>query len=122
MIRMAIAVLAGALVVSGPVEAKKWNGDGAWSAGWLVEVCGSEELEDQLICIAYIRGIRAGAYMEAYGRDGDPTPKSFCLPDGVETEQVAQVYVKRVSEHPEDFKLPADVVVGSVISQTWPCR
>lgn len=69
-------------------------------------------------CIGYIRGFIAAHSLMTH-RGGAP---QYCLPDGVSTEQIARLLVRRLEEHPQFMHSPDMVLVLGVLQGTWPCN
>lgn len=79
-------------------------------------------------CLGIIVGFRGGYSAGAYdadrlsGRDGSKPPKRICTPRGVTNHQVAAVFVRWATAHPEVWHEDATSGLWAAMVETWPCR
>jgi nitrogen fixation-related uncharacterized protein len=91
------------------------------SASRLRQLCASTNELNKTVCGVYVAGLLHGILIGTNRtRQGQP----FCIPDGFTAEQVKVLFEKWAIENPnqELLKLPANIVVASVLLKTFPCR
>jgi len=74
---------------------------------------------DSLKCVCYLYGF-LGGYMETRLAVG--APRAICPRKGVSGEQLAAVYVRWASQHPELWHLPSWRTVNMALRDAFPCE
>ncbi len=72
----------------------------------------AEEHEEAGLCYGYISSVT----------DVFETTKSFCLPYGVTTGQLARIFVKYVDDNPTQLNQKATISIVNILHQDYPCR
>lgn len=123
MVRAAV-IAAALLMASQPAGAQQWQGDKMWSGGWLTQVCGSRNGEDELICFGFLAGYQAGAQAEAIVRTAGTETQmvTFCKPVAVDSAQMARVLATYGRSHPENHHYDAATFAALAFRSVWPCR
>ncbi len=71
------------------------------------------------VCAGYVTGIvDSHETLTDWGSVG----KEFCLPEGVDTEQLARVALKHLESHPEKLHLTAHSLIINAFIQAFPCN
>ena len=70
-------------------------------------------------CVSYLSGIVDAA--ESIYLNTTATSRS-CLPKGVSSEQLRQVWLNHASQHPEELHLGAGGLVLKAFEKAWPCQ
>lgn len=79
---------------------------------------GNEMLEDcssslsLLFCDGYVFGVY----------EGYKTWERPCIPVGVTSEQMVDVFIKYLEDHPESRHNAAYFIVQKALSEAWPCK
>lgn len=123
MVRTTIVAVA-LLLATQPTMAQQWQGEKMWSGGWLTQVCGSRNDEDELICFGFMAGYQAGAQAEAIVRTGGAETQmvTFCKPAAADSEQMARVLVNYGRSHPENHHYDVATFAALAFRSAWPCR
>ena len=121
MLALTLVLLAGSAVSSQPKQAgdqkptlvvvSDLDGNG------LLRFCSSELSSELSFCIGYIEGIRDGLVFGTIGRKGKPF---FAIPDKVTSEQLKDVVVKSLKEHPETRHKPAGMLTIFALEEAFP--
>lgn len=70
------------------------------------------------MCAGYIAGVNDSQMMQgASGR-----PPLYCLPSGVQIDQMAKVVRKYLQDNPAELHLPGVILVRSALEQAFPCH
>ena len=79
----------------------------------LLEVCRSDDYQ----CATYVVGVTDGqlAAIVATSRT-----RAYCIPKGATSEQVKDVVVKYLIDHPQERHLLGGILVAEALSQAWP--
>ncbi|WP_157959632.1 Rap1a/Tai family immunity protein [Devosia submarina] len=77
----------------------------------LFEAC---QVQDQS-CPGYIIGVADALEMVA------PHLANICRPQGVTAQQIADVLMEWLDEHPEERHRPAAKLTGLAFAEAWPC-
>lgn len=83
----------------------------------LLRLCSSELTSELGFCIGYIEGIRDGVVFEAIGGKAKPI---FLIPDKVTSEQLKDVVVKSLKDHPETRHKPAGMLTIFALREAFP--
>lgn len=69
-------------------------------------------------CYGFIAGARLlGRLYE----DKPSESRLFCIPNGVQNEQLARIYVKHLEQHPEQLHLSASSILIECFKNAFPC-
>lgn len=73
------------------------------------------------MCLGFLEGARLGI---VYGEHaaGENGPKLFCSPNGAPPSQFLRVTLQWMRNHPERLHEHGVVVVGSALSEAFPCQ
>lgn len=66
-------------------------------------------------CVGYITGVADTLEMVA------PSLTSICRPSTVEFEQIVDVLISWLTEHPAERHRPAAALAGLAFGEAWPC-
>ncbi|WP_394729509.1 Rap1a/Tai family immunity protein [Altererythrobacter sp. GH1-8] len=112
------------MVFATPTKAEQWMAEDQWTVGWLGNVCSSFEIEDKLICGAYLQGFFAGQQAEAMtSKRSDPKSiLAFCRPPNLTVEQIAELVSKFALEHPNAAFENAHFALADHFEKIWPCE
>jgi len=87
----------------------------------LKEVCSGTSS----MCTGYIMGFYdAGDHLSGppgLNRKKWGNGSEACMPDGVKVDQLKEVVMKWLREHPEYWHASADSLAASAVSDAWPC-
>ena len=87
---------------------------GFYDGNKLMADCFSTNGISALTCVAYVSGVVDTASWWREGR--------FCLPNGIEYHQAAEVVRLWLSEHPEQWHLSGEVLIREALRETFPCN
>lgn len=65
-------------------------------------------------CIGYINGF--------FDNDSLTKEKKYCLPDEIETYQIAKVYSKYLEDHPEKLHQNTNITFSEALITYFPCK
>jgi hypothetical protein len=68
-------------------------------------------------CIGYILGV----FDAANGPDNGVAGFTFCTPDEINLNQVRDIVVKWLSDHPQHRHHDANSLVATALREVWPC-
>ena len=88
------------------------------SAAKLLDLCESDSVTDQGICVGYLMGIHD--VTNDYDTAGLMS-KYLCKPTGVQSPQLQKVVIKRLNEKPEDLHLTTAGEVALILYEVFPC-
>ncbi len=72
-------------------------------------------------CFGYLIGIISAN--ETLRESGQlKKPGRVCLAEGVTADQLRQVFLKHMRQHPENWHLPGSVLMLNALKGTWPCK
>ena len=77
----------------------------------LLTKCTSPDAIQRMDCLGYVSGVTDTL-----------ATVTVCPPQGVSRGQVQDMVVQFLSSVPAERHRPADVLVGSLLSSTWPCK
>jgi hypothetical protein len=76
------------------------------------------EVSPKAQCYGFIAGARLlGRLYE----NESPEARLFCIPYGVQNEQLARIYVKYLEQHPEQLHLNASSLLMECFKNAFPC-
>ena len=99
--------------------AVKYQNDGFEAATEKLGKSAMESMADLVACYQYIRGFIEGHNMTA---DHGPGAKQFCLPSGVNQDQLAKIIVNAADDYPEITHHPRETLVEAALKQAFPCE
>jgi len=86
----------------------------------LVWSCTDETPSSRVFCMAYMAGM-LDAYTVISGLY--PQAKFACIPEtGISGEQVMNIFIKWVKDHPEKQHIPARTIVLLSLRDAFPCK
>lgn len=112
----------------------------------LKQLCESKEPPAKLSCISYIYGYRMGHQQgisevligarlivdiapndtveqaEHKSENGEKLYAYICIPKGVTNQQIADLFLKHMSKHPEKLQVEQSYVLSDLLMQQYPCR
>lgn len=110
-------IIAMAIWYSGEAQAK--------TTGELLDNCKHDQ-EPALYsyCVGYVMGAaEAQLTSDMFHKGIDSSfPGFFCPPNNVTGSQVAAIFVKYATDHPEAHHLQADWIVTAAMTNAFPCR
>jgi hypothetical protein len=113
--------------------AKSW----ADTADELLSRCTSTAGPDSMYCIGYIKGFadtqlgrdiavyiarNSGVPVEELRKAPQKSYMSYCIPDGVTTARLVDVFVKFAKENPQARQEVAPIMLAAAYSAAFPCR
>ena len=107
-----------------PAKAEQWMASDQWTVGWLGHVCSSFEVEDKLICGAYLQGFFAGQHAEALTphRSEPRSIKAFCRPPTLTLEEIAKLVSEFALQHPKAASDNAHFALADYFAKVWACH
>ena len=94
-----------------------------WSGNNIFSLCQKYDRNhanaDTVGCMMYILG---AADVLMLNDDTETTMQSPCPSAGVTEQQIAEVVVKWLSDHPEQRHLPAPYIVMTALNEAFPCK
>lgn len=95
-----------------------------WSGNQLLDLCEGykkEKLKADLGpgCFMYISGVTQTLVLTD---DTETTMVSPCPRKGVTQEQIADVVIKWLDDHPEKRDLPAPAIISKSLNEAFPCN
>jgi hypothetical protein len=73
----------------------------------------------EAMCFAYIDGVMDGLTLAKIKPDGSGV--DYCLPRTATRQQIFDVVVKWIKEHPEDRDILASALIKRAVIKTFPC-
>ena len=71
-------------------------------------------------CVSYLAGIvDAADALSGWGSDAKPFRS--CVPEGIDREQLRQVWINHAKANPQFLYLPAAWLTFTAIERAWPC-
>lgn len=93
--------------------------EGVLSGSWLYETCTKVDSTENAMCNAYVSGWVEGALVQSLATS---TPYLFCEPKGTSEGQLRDVALHFLAAHPDARQLPASVLLGKAMQESFPCR
>jgi hypothetical protein len=93
---------------------------GYYTSSNLFNYCESELVVDQNSCRRYLSGI-SDAH-DTFYRLEFLADKAFCIPDRATNEQLREIFIKYVNEHPQDLGRVASSMAINAFSIAFPCE
>ena len=112
-------IIALALLVSMPAQAEEPTGM-FYRGGELLSFCENESVAYKGYCERYLMGL-ADAHTMFFAVGLFPQ-KAFCLPDGLSSVQLREVFTKYANENPQDLHSIASWVVLISFGEAFPCE
>lgn len=88
------------------------------TASMLAELCETQDESLSLACVSFFRGFRAFALGQQFYR---PASMVICIPDAVQGEEMAAVFIAYVRRNPSDGRQIADAVAFIALRDRYPC-
>ena len=114
------------VVIYGQNQApKKRHAEAAviWSGNDIFKMCQKYDRDDAtpdtVGCMMFILGASQTLLMND---DTETAMKSPCPGQGVTNQQVGEVVIKWLNDHPEKRQLPAPFIVMTALNEAFPCR
>jgi hypothetical protein len=109
--------------VQGPTKHRKAEAKIIWDGNQLFDLClhfKKERLTGSLgpSCLMYVTGIAQTLLMN----DDSDHMASPCPGDGVTNEQITDVVIKWLEDHPARREAPAPFIVMTALNEAFPCR
>jgi hypothetical protein len=114
-----LALVAMALAAAPAQEAEPWL---MRTGNDVLETCSAKGTDSLIVCVAHIQGVVAGVEVQRalVERKGRPTC-GFEVPAGVSGEQMRDVVVKYLRDHPEERHLPGGLMIFMALRGAFPC-
>jgi hypothetical protein len=91
---------------------------GEYSAGNILPHCTSLDS----FCIGYILAVVDAENERPASRDAGAAGKQFCVPKGVDVDQLSAIFVKYASARPDQQSHSAARLVRASLIEKYPCR
>jgi hypothetical protein len=74
---------------------------------------------EYLLCLGYLQGvIDTDATLAEWGE----TPRQACIPRGVTSSRLRQVFLQWLNAHPDQLRFSAASLALAAFSESWPCK
>jgi hypothetical protein len=74
---------------------------------------------EYLLCLGYLQGVvDTDATLAEWGE----LPRQACIPQGVTSSQLRQVFLTWQGKHPDNLKFSAASLALTAFSEAWPCQ
>lgn len=74
---------------------------------------------EYLLCLGYLQGVvDTDATLAEWGE----TPRQACIPRGVTSSRLRQVFLQWLNEHPDQLRFSAASLALAAFSESWPCK
>ena len=107
-------IIALALLVSMPAQAAFYTGSE------LLSYCENDSVAYKGYCERYLMGL--ADTQELFVAAGLFPKKAFCIPDGVSSVQLREVFTKYANENPQDLHSIATLTLLGSLMETFPCE
>ena len=117
-----LALLAVIVLLSGTIASAQSSDPAAraalsFSGNEFVDVCSLEVNQGK--CLMYMSGVVHGLLDASYHHG---SPISLCIPEDVTNQQVLDVALKYLRDHPESRNYRSGMLVSEAIIETWLCK
>lgn len=84
----------------------------------VLAVCGSDSIQEQVRCAAYINGLAQGQALMAVR---DKSPQIFCIPETATNGQAVEIVVKYLKANPEMRHRLGSLLITIALRDAFPC-
>ncbi|TRM53299.1 hypothetical protein YH64_009375 [Achromobacter sp. LC458] len=111
---MSAAAFAAVMATSYSARADDFSSGNYW-----LPVCQSTVAAQNMLCLAYVRGVWDGITLH---EELSKTAPYFCVPKNVTVGQLKDVFLKYLVDTPRNRHLSGDVLVMTSLMQAFPCK